>query len=119
VTWEGEKYLAEVEAQTIERLGLVGQHMTGAMRVLVGVQGSRKDRSKPGEPPRKQTGGLYQSMGYQVMPERFSVLCGSPLEVDRYLELGTVKMAPRPHLRRALANNLGAIRSLLIEGKDA
>ncbi len=61
-------------------------------------------RSKPGEPPRKQRGRLRASVTYEVDPNTLEARVGTNVLYGKYLELGTKRgIAPRPWLRRALA----------------
>lgn len=71
-------------------------------------------RSQPGEPPRKQTGRLRASVAYEVDPEAMSARVGTNVKYGKYLELGTKRgIAPRPWLRRALAESMDTIRAML------
>lgn len=60
--------------------------------------------SAPGEPPRKQTGYLRSRVGHEVDEETLTARVGTNVEYGKHLELGTrYGLAPRPWLRRALA----------------
>ena len=62
-----------------------GEHITAAVR------------SKPGEPPRKQTGQLRASVTYEYDEKTMTARVGTPLKYGGYLELGTKRgIAPRP-----------------------
>lgn len=68
--------------------------------------------SKPGEPPRKQTGHLLQSVAYDVDEGALTARVGTNVEYGKHLELGTKKgLAPRPWLRRALDESAARINS--------
>jgi hypothetical protein len=56
--------------------------------------------SKPGEPPRKQTGRLLGSVAWEIVGLVARV--GTNVRYGRWLELATARMAARPWLRRAL-----------------
>lgn len=90
---------------------------TGRTVKVLGPRGS--DRSKPGEPPHKDYGTLRSSITWEVTvtPDRITARVGSPLAYSRYLELGTRKMAARPFLRRALAEQGDAIRAIIENGQ--
>ncbi len=61
-------------------------------------------RSKPGEPPRKQTGRGRASVTYEVDPNLLEARVGTNVAYMKAQELGTKRgLAPRPWLRRALA----------------
>lgn len=111
----------------------------GKYRKVLGRRGS--DRSKPGEPPHKDHGTLRASISSDR--EGLIARVGSPLKVARWLELGTTggtiikaknakvlsdgvnffgrevkqgPIAPRPFLRKALAENRQAILDILRHG---
>jgi HK97 gp10 family phage protein len=77
--------------------------------------------SKPGEPPHVQTGRLRQSI--QPSPARVTgtVIEGevsTNVEYAPGLEYGTRKMAARPFMRPALAENEKRLKSILSGGKS-
>lgn len=90
-----------------------------------GTKGGRKGsritgavRSAPGEPPRKQTGRLRASVTEEVDPATLEARVGTNVKYGRFLELGTKKgIAPRPWLRRALAEMQSRIDQLLAGGE--
>jgi len=51
-----------------------------------------------------QPGLLRDSMTFEVDREAGVVRIGTPLEIGRYIELGTERMAPRAPIRKALAD---------------
>ena len=53
--------------------------------------------SLPGMPPAQRTGQLLDSIDFMGL-ERFAVEFGSNLDYSYYLELGTPKILPRPHM---------------------
>jgi len=57
--------------------------------------------SPPGTPPHRQTGHLVSSYGHEFHDSGLLGIHGTNLRYARYLELGTSKMAARPHLRPA------------------
>ncbi len=82
--------------------GRKGSRITGAVR------------SAPGDPPRKQTGRLRASVAYEVDAPKLTARVGTNVKYGMFLELGTKRgIAPRPWLRRALAECRGKIDSLL------
>lgn len=60
--------------------------------------------SLPGNPPNTQTGTLHKSIT-RTVAEAGKVLVGTAVEYGPYLEFGTSRMAPRPWIRRALAES--------------
>ena len=80
-------------------------------RSLVSLKGGKYGRSRPGEPPRRETGLLKRSIRaqkeddliYSVAPRDIGTSRGTSVEdYGRYLEFGTTKMAKRPFLRVSL-----------------
>ena len=111
--WYGKEFLASAEneieravaAGTIkvqrEAKRLVSQH-AGPTKTLRGAQ-----PSKPGEPPHKRTGTLGRNIGQETLRRGNDFIgrvghVGTSAKVGFWLELGTRKMAARPHLRPAL-----------------
>jgi hypothetical protein len=74
------------------------------------IYGAR--RSKPGEPPYKQTGHLRRSVAWEVT-DTLKGRVGSNLMKARWLELGTRKMAARPWLRRAFLEKRNEVKRIL------
>jgi hypothetical protein len=67
--------------------------------VPVGRSGGRVIRSQPGEPPRKETGGLIAAQRVQVLSDAADVVTltiQNQSRVANWLERGTSKMSPRP-----------------------
>lgn len=61
------------------------------------------ERSRPGEPPRKQTGRLRASVTHEIDEKALVGRVGTNVEYGAALELGTRRgLAPRPWLRPAL-----------------
>jgi hypothetical protein len=104
----------------------VGKYRTKVVRAKKGLKGRRVygfNRSKPGEPPRKQTGHLRRLVTYEVVETELTGRVGIPSDPEHgnygvALELGTSNMAPRPWLRRALAESKAEIDSLLSRLND-
>lgn len=78
-----------------KRLHTAADYLLAEWRKTVGVQGTRKNRSLPGEPPRKQTGELQASLFARV--EDDLLVIGSTAKHAGLLESGTRRMAARPH----------------------
>lgn len=64
-------------------------------------KGRRYQASAPGESPANRTGRLAGSGGYRVR-SYFDVTIFETAPYAKYLEYGTPKMLPRPHLSRAV-----------------
>lgn len=87
-----------------------------AVSIGKGSKGNRVEgavRSKPGEPPRKQTGFLRNHVTSEVDDDTTAARVGTNLPYGKALELGTKRgLLPRPWLRRALAECQDEITSL-------
>ncbi len=71
--------------------------------------------SRPGEAPATVTGRLRSSYQFRVREEGGKKIgeVGSPLDYALYLEKGTRRMAPRPHLVPAFYKRENAIKDAL------
>ena len=132
--WRGPQAEAAVLALFVRRLRAAAITVQNRARVLLSVAGTGVrtkqgtvaagpgakgkrvygfDRSKPGEPPRKQTGRLRASVAYEVVGlvarVGTNVLYGLVLE----LGLGKLRGAARPWLRRALIESQGEVHRIL------
>lgn len=75
-------------------------------------KGRRYQASAPGESPANRTGRLAKSGGYRVR-NYYEMTVFETAPYAGYLEFGTKKMAPRPHVIRAIrANKTQLIRSI-------
>lgn len=136
VEWHGDEAQAHVRARAVSFLRRAAIEVTRRAKELLSVagtavrsrstRGGRKGarvygaaRSKPGEPPRKQTGRLRASVTYEVDEASLSARVGTNVEYGKHMELGTKRgLAPRPWLRRALAECRGKISALLSQIGD-
>jgi HK97 gp10 family phage protein len=84
-------------------------------RALLNVSGSGAP-SSPGEPPRRQSGRLRDSLRVEIAPGRLSAAVGSDLDYGADLEFGTQDTAPRPWLQPAAQNAAPGIKARI---KDA
>lgn len=71
--------------------------------------------SRPGEPPATATGRLRSSYRFRVTGGGTHLVgeVGSPLDYAVYLENGTRRMAPRPHLLPAYYSRESRIKEIL------
>ncbi|KKK61805.1 hypothetical protein LCGC14_3010660 [marine sediment metagenome] len=76
------------------------------------------DPSSPGEPPKKITAQLQNSIRTKVIrrPRAIIGLVGTNLKKGRWLEFGTSKMKPRPYLRPTLSENRRKIGRVVARG---
>jgi HK97 gp10 family phage protein len=114
MTWHGDEFLAAVRARLASNLGDAGEMLADEMAASVGQP--YPPASSPGDEPHRRTGNLQASITSELDAEALRVTVGSPVEYALYLELGTHRMAARPFVYRALANNADAIVSIVADG---
>ncbi len=71
--------------------------------------------SSPGEAPHKRTGDLIESYEWRLVKGLLggkTLEVGSNIEYAGWLELGTSKMAPRPHFRNSVDEELPGFAKL-------
>ena len=121
VRWHGEAFRRRLEQEMTRRVTAACILVLNRARELLNVEGAAKqgkgqrlkygaDRSKPGEPPRKQTGNLLGRVQFEVSDMRGRV--GTNVKYGLWLEVGTKVMAARPWLRRALNEVRGEIAAI-------
>ncbi len=86
------------------------QDLRREARDLLNLAG-RGEPSAPGEPPRRQTGALRDSLTVALAPDRLSARVGTDLDSGAHLEFGTQAIAPRPWLAPAAENVAPKIRA--------
>lgn len=74
--------------------------------------------SAPGDPPAVDEGVLRASYGHRVRrtPEGGTLELVTGDEKAKWLEFGTSRIKPRPHLRPLMARNRNAIRQAVADG---
>lgn len=124
-TWEGDKVTAALRARLTQNMRLAVAFVQGEVRKSInrgnpfGI-----NPSAPGEPPKKVTGRLFQSIATRVDMSKTALTgaVGSNVSYARRLELGfagtdskgrNYRMKPRPYLRPAIIDNARAIRAIL------
>lgn len=83
------------------------QFLTSAIQAKIGILGPPP--SLPGEPPHVDTGELIKSYHYVTDTANLSAAVGSDVEHSIYMELGTDKVAARPHVLPTLLENADEI----------
>lgn len=122
--WHTAAFMSALDQTLFNKAGETGQVVQRQIRRLIQVQGP--PRSRPGEPPHKDTTALYQSIAFEVHRQTgdLAVDIGSDKNVrasvsgtnENYalgLELGTSRTAPRPYLRRGLMESVRDIIRVL------
>lgn len=123
VEWHGDEASRHVRSRAVRFLYRAASWVQTRAKQLLSIAGTGKvkgkrvgpvERSKPGEPPRKQTGRLRASVQKEVDAESLTARVGTNVEYGRHLELGTKRgVKPRPWLRRALAEMQTKVAQLL------
>lgn len=94
----------EIAADIGKEFEAVGPLIVSDVKTLISINveygpgGAVIVRSKPGEPPRRETGLLQSSIGYGVQSgEIVSLQIDSDCPYSGFLEKGTTHMAQRPY----------------------
>jgi hypothetical protein len=104
-------FVEDIMAEVRRRLEPVAESLANDVRddlretcsVPVVKQGGRTIRSKPGEPPRRETGGYVASIlsASSTAGDRVRAQVFTDAELGRWLNFGTSRMAARPHWTEA------------------
>ncbi len=128
--WNGAKAEEHIREAAIQYLNRASAIVLTRAKELLSIPGTAQSiraghkgetvygaaRSKPGEPPRKQTGRLRAAVASEIDESTLTARVGTNVKYGKYLELGTKRgILPRPWLRRALFESQAQIDSL--EGK--
>lgn len=122
IEWFGEAVKQSLSQTMQQRLGLVARLLSAEIKVDISIPVRKAlgkhgrlvvvERSKPGEPPRLETGNLRRSVfGRLVTKDEAHV--GVTAHYGLFLEQGTVNMAPRPYLQPAFLRNAAQIQNIL------
>lgn len=121
--WNGDAALEHVRGRAVQFIERAAITVENRARELLSIAGTGRvdgvqvgpvERSKPGEPPRKQTGRLRASVTREVDATEMEARVGTNVAYGKHLELGTKRgILPRPWLRRALAEVSGKVNELL------
>jgi hypothetical protein len=127
---ELKKILADVGGANTPEMKAAARQLAKSIRKQISKKGTRRDRSQPGEPPRRQSGKAYKSIGTEVVGGVMRVGTGRftlrilqdgvthatrGAAVDRAgkrrhkrqaLKRASVTIEPRPFMERALAEAL-------------
>jgi hypothetical protein len=115
LVWNGEAARVMVHGATMHTVDLFVTAVKERAVELISTPGP--PRSSPGNPPHVDTGALVASIESSVDNRDMTGRVGTNLEYGLYLELGTKRgLAPRPWLRRALAETMSRVRSIMAGG---
>jgi len=131
IRWHQKRFEAKLKREVSKRMALAVELVKGTARTLIsrgqplGVVKSGKtagrrfglDPSKPGEPPKKVEGRLFNSIAARVVDSGTTITgqVGTNVIYARRLELGTKgnqQRTKRPFLRPALKQNIPVIRKI-------
>jgi len=111
----------EIRAMMLLRVRSASQLVEATAKRNVGGTGTgvfygSHQASAPGEPPALWTGNLRGSIGINITMTPHAIVgsVGSPEPYAGALEQGTIKMAPRPWLRRTLIECVEGVRRILM-----
>lgn len=116
--WNPQGFLRAIDGQLAQRMEVAAGLVEADVKRSMKGGGSPHVPSRPGEPPRIDTGELRRSIHHSVVVNRGSirgyVIAGAPYA--RALELGYApgNLLPRPYLRPALARMQPAIVRVLL-----
>lgn len=110
-----------------DALNIIGLEGVNKVRALLSIPGSGRVyrrrgvthvASAPGQPPAVDTGRLRSSYTYAVGSEAGQdfVAIGTSVDYAPPLEMGTRRMAPRPHLRPMALSLQGVISRIVADG---
>lgn len=127
---ELKKILADVGGANTPEMRAAGRVLVKSIKKQLGKKGTRRDRSKPGEPPRRQSGRAWKSIGTEVVggvlrvgTGRFTLRilqdgathatrgaavdkAGKRRHKRQTLKRASVTIAPRPFMEQALEEAL-------------
>lgn len=96
-----------------------GEYLTARTRQKISRPNpTGESPSGPGEPPKRVTGELYNSIrtAVRVDGKRIIAAIGASARHARFLEFGTSRMAARPFMRPALQENRRSIFHIVARG---
>ena len=125
VDWNGDEVERALRARLSRNMRQAALYVKGQVqRSINRGNADGSDPSAPGEPPKKVTARLFQSLAtdQRESPLEITGVIGTNVEYAKRLEYGftgtdaagrVVDQQPRPFLRPGLADNLPAIRRIL------
>jgi HK97 gp10 family phage protein len=126
VKWYGPEFVAKLEKHEANSLKRVGIYLSGAIKRELSTKSGpcnenrdepvpedEFERSAPGEYPRLQCGELRRSITWELDEKKMMVRVGTNKIYGRYLEKGTIYMAPRPFLGVTLGKERNTVRRIM------
>lgn len=124
-TWEGDKVTKDLHDRMEKNMRLAVAFLQGEVRKSINRGNPTGfDPSRQGEPPKRVTGRLFNSIATRVQSAKRKITgaIGTNVSYARRLELGftgtdskgrNVRQRARPFLRPAIRNNVRALRRIL------
>lgn len=114
MVWHDREVQRAVKRELQRRLPQVGEYFRGELVRAIRENSTRASGpSTPHDFPHVSTGRLSQSYFSDFDRSEMSVTVGSPLKYALYLEEGTRKMEPRPHLQPMFYRLLRQMKRML------
>jgi HK97 gp10 family phage protein len=111
IKWHDKKTIAGIEKEMRRRLNRIGVMVASEIRRRVSKSARSHGHSVPHAYPHANTGRFRKSVVHSQSGN--SVVVGTNTEYAKFLEEGTVKMQPRPSLRRTVIDMQARIRAEL------
>ena len=111
VNWDTRNFMAQVERErkaALTKAALIVVRSAKESMPDSGIANATKkeraaNRSKPGEPPHRQTGTLIKNISHELIgSDTARVGVNKDVKYALWLEIGNSKMEARPYLRPAL-----------------
>lgn len=103
-----DKVMSELDRSITVALEMIGINAEKYAKALCPV-GTPESTGKPGY----RGGTLRNSITHVVEPSKHNVKIGTNVEYAPFVELGTVKMKPRPYLRPAIEDHLDEFKHII------
>lgn len=125
IEWHGDEYLNNLKKTTGDNLEKAAIHLKDKIKNNINRSQETRgtghlkrgnDPSAEGDFPKKVVGFLQRSIAHEMASDRSTGYVGTGLEIGRYLELGTSKMAARPYLRSTLDFEAATLAKIISQG---
>lgn len=129
LTWNGDKFIAELSSWTAQRSEAAATMLAEEIRETIGHQGRPGYHSEPGNPPFRQSGELQRSVivrkqdagrirgflrAMSLSEQVYEVAVTAPH--GPWLEYGTSRMEPRPFVAVTVERMRAQLQSMLKVG---
>lgn len=118
LVWRGDKFRSNLTRRLKSNMQIAVLLLGDSLYQLIDVEGAPDyPRSEPGDPPKRETKGLRDSITEKVVKANKEEVVGHVIAGKDYavhLELGTWKMAPRPFMKRTLVAEWPELKMYLL-----